>query len=141
MLKVPLDISVMRPDTFALPRPPADSLFLPERTGAGPAVRSLLGGVGLGIVATTLPMALANGAKPSPARFVVGGAVTLVGIGGFIARRAGLPIERNIESNRERRGAWAAQVDSLTRQNAARRADVRVSIRAGVPTTVGSGVP
>jgi hypothetical protein len=141
MLRLPLGITVTRPDTLLLPPPPADSLFLPERTGAGPAVRSLLGGLGLGVVASTLPMVLANGAKPSPARFVVGGAVSLAGIGGFVARRAGLPIARNIEANRARRSSWAAEVDSLTRENAARRADVRVSIRAGTPSAVGSGIP
>jgi hypothetical protein len=141
LFKLPLVVSITRPDTVTMPLPLNDSLLLPEKTGSGPAVRSLLGGLALGLVASALPVVVANGAPANPARFVIGGAVGVAGIAGFFAHRGGRPIPDNIAANRTRKAAWTAQADSVIRENDRRRADVRVRIRTGAASTVGSGVP
>src|SRR4029077_9567633 len=60
LFNLPLVVSVTRPDTLTIPLPLNDSLMLPEKTGTGPAVRSLLGGLALGLVASALPVVVAN---------------------------------------------------------------------------------
>jgi hypothetical protein len=141
LFKLPLSIYVTRPDTLALPKPLNDSLFLPEKTGTGPAIRSLLGGLGLGLVASALPSMIASGAQATPARFVIGGAVGIAGVAGFVAHRGGRPLEKNIAANEARRTEWKSQMEAASRENAVRRADIRVTVRTGVATTVGSGLP
>jgi hypothetical protein len=137
-VRLPLEVRVMRRDTLPLPPPPADSLRLPERTTRGPAIRSLFTGLGLAVAVATLPAALANGANPTPARFAVGGALSVAGIAEFLTHRPGQLIVANAAANRTRWGAWQAQVEAVGRENTERRRDVRLAITVGTPVISGS---
>jgi hypothetical protein len=137
-VRLPLEISVMRRDTLQLPPPPPDSLRLPERTRRGPGIGSLFTGVGLAVAVAALPAVLADGAKPTPARFVVGGALSIAGIAGFLTHRPGQLIVANAAANRTRWDAWQAQIQTVGRENAERRRDVRVTVKVGTPVTRGT---
>jgi len=139
VVRVPLEVAVIRRDTLPLPPPLPDSLLLPERTGRGVGVRSLFGGLGLGLAATALPAILANGENPTPARFVVGGAVSVAGIVGFLTHRAGRLIPANAAANQARRDTWRARAQAVGRENAERRRDVRLTVRAGTSLALGLG--
>src|SRR5256885_784672 len=107
--------------------------------GRGVVVRSLCGGLGLGLAATALPAILANGENPTPARFVVGGAVSVAGIVGFLTHRAGRLIPANAAANQARRDTWRARAQAVGRENAERRRDVRLTVRAGTSLALGLG--
>jgi hypothetical protein len=138
-LRVPLDVSTSSIDTLPLPARPADSLFLPEGTSGGPALQALLGGVVGGIAVALLPSAVASDTDLSAGRFVVGGAMTVAGVVGFFKQRGGQPIPQNIAANDAVRQEWQLRRDDIARQNAARRAEVDLEIRAGRPVALDLG--
>src|SRR5467141_2470109 len=118
-------------DTLRHPPAPADTVLLPERRPMGPALRVLAPGVLGGVGVAVLPGLVARGEKPSGARFVVGGAVTLASIAAFVSHRPGRQIPANVVHNRGIRD-WQNAVAATTRRNAERGRGL-IGVRTGVP--------
>jgi hypothetical protein len=128
---LPLQVAVVRGDTLPLPSPPADSLFRPEHTAPGSGARALATGLAAAAVTVVLPSLVAGGSGAMGERFAVAGALGAAGVVGFQLQRRPLPIPENVAANRALRLGWQRQADSVRAQNAARRRDVRLDIRAG----------
>lgn len=135
LVQLPLDVQLTGPELLAEPPPLADSLLLPERTRGRSGLRSLTMGLVAGGVAFGLPSLVADGSKPSPARFAVAGAVSIAGVVGLFTAHP-RPIPANITVNRSRRVAWQQQVDAVRTENEQRRHAARAVIRAGTPTII-----
>src|SRR5256885_7903194 len=73
IVQLPLDLRAVHVDTLPWPKPPADSLFRPERSGSRPALRALLGSALLATTVAALP-SVVGGDRPSGSRLVVAGA-------------------------------------------------------------------
>ncbi len=134
--RVPLEIVATSLDTLQHPAPPARSLFLPESTGAGPGIGALLAGVIGGAGVALLSSSVAPDTELSSGRLIVGGAMTVGGLVGFLKQRRGRPIPANVAQNDLVRRALAAQRDSVVGENTRRRATVDLEIRAGTPSAV-----
>jgi len=135
VVRVPIEVrATAGRDT--LPWPPGPDSLLPERTPSGPALRTLAIGIASGAAALVLPSAVAQGSHPTGARFAVAGAVSLAGIFGYFAHKPGLPLPRNAVANRGRRAAWQVKADDVRRENAARRRQIRLTVRAGAPVVI-----
>lgn len=128
----PVEAEVVRLDTLPHPLPPADSLLLPEQQPAGPALRTLTAGLVLGGLAVALPSLAGSSSEATDARFAVGGAITLAGLIGFLQQKPGRAIPDNIVANATLLGEWRDQLDTVVRENEARR-DARLRIRTGPP--------
>jgi hypothetical protein len=128
----PVEAEVVRLDTLPHPPPPPDSLLLPERQPAGPALRSLTAGVFLGGLAVALPALAGSGSQAGDARFAVGGAVTVAGLIGYFKQKPGRPLPDNIAANQVLLGEWRGRLDTVVRENEVRR-DARLRIRTGPP--------
>ena len=134
---MPLEVSVSRPDTLAVPPPAPDSLFLPEKTSSGSAsAEALAGGVIAGAAVLLVPLAVAPRIDLSSARYVIAGALGALGVAGSLAYRPGKPLPDNIEYNEALRRELRAQTDSILSQNAVLRSEVRFVIIANEPTSV-----
>src|SRR4029077_8629412 len=130
VVRVMLDVHSAHADTLPWPAVP-DTLLLPEKAPAGPALRSLTGGL-LGAVAVlVLPSVTASGSHPTGARYAVVGALTVAGIVGFVSRRPGVPLPDNVIKNTVRRAAFQRQIEAAKQDNARRRTGVLERIRAG----------
>jgi hypothetical protein len=140
LLKLPVNIGIAVEDTLPLPVF-ADSLLLPERTVGRRSAGSLVAALVVGVAAAALPVLVAEGADPSPARFAIGGAVGIAGIAGFIARQPSRSLPANIARNRTRRDEWQTQTDAAIKENARRRAETKIRIHTGLTSAVGSGIP
>jgi len=140
-VRVPLSIQANVPDTLPHPLPPADSLFLPESNPSGPGVESLLGGLLIGGAIALVPGAVASDANLGATSYLVGGTISLAGIVGFFKQRPGKGNPANIEANAALRRTWQEHAEEVARENAARRADVRLSIESGSPSIVEHGNP
>lgn len=128
--QLPLDVQIIRRDT--LPHPPRpDSLLKPERIPVGPAFRVFATGAALGGLTAGLPALF--GAKPyaTGTRFVVGGALGLAGLAGFLSHHPGRRIPENISANGEVLGRWEREREAVVRENRLRIEDVRFKIRTG----------
>ncbi|HEV2751711.1 MAG TPA: hypothetical protein VGV12_14410 [Gemmatimonadales bacterium] len=136
--QVPLDIEQRALDTLPWPPAPTSPAFLPERTPAGPAVRSLAAGVVAAAAAIALPSLVARGSRGSDARFAVGAAIGAAGVVGFIAQRP-RPLAANVRANAPQRDAWTRRLEAVKDSNATRRATVRLVIRAGPLATAERG--
>lgn len=139
--RIPLEVEVLRSDTLPRPPVPDSSLYLPERRAPRPRIEALAGGVLAGVAVVLLPPTLAPGSNLTDARFAVAGVVSIAGVLGFFKRPPGAPIPQNLEANRTIRQAWQDRLQAVQRENARRRADVRVFVRSGVPTVSGSEDP
>ncbi|MGA2384289.1 MAG: hypothetical protein ABSG61_12740 [Gemmatimonadales bacterium] len=128
---VPLEIATLRGDTLAWPPEPADSLFKPEHGAGGTGVRALITGLAAAVTVIALPSLVAGGSSGSGDRFAVVGALGVAGFLGFQNQRRPQPIPENIAANLALRLNWQRQVDSVRTENAARRANGRLVIRAG----------
>src|SRR2546423_14858151 len=98
IVQLPLDLRAVHVDTLPWPKPPVDSLFLPERSGSRPALRALLGGALLATTVAALP-SVVGGDRPSGSRLVVAGAVGFAGALGYVLHRPGRPLTGNIPAN------------------------------------------
>ena len=126
LVQVPLQVTVAGQDTLPYPPPPSASDLLPEQRGSFEPASYLFGGVLLGAAAAALPTLLANEFDGSPARFAVGGALSIGGLIGFLTNRPGSPIAANVRANDRVRAEWRAAVDSVQAENARRTPRVRV---------------
>jgi hypothetical protein len=132
ILRLPLEVTQPRIDTLPHPRPPADSLLLPERRPMGPGLRALAPGALAGAAIVVLPSVVASGEDATSARFVVGGAVTIAGIVALLSHHPGRSIPANVAHNRTLRDAWRLEVADVTRRNAERSREV-IGVRSGTP--------
>ncbi|HYL22107.1 MAG TPA: hypothetical protein VEU74_10110 [Gemmatimonadales bacterium] len=137
--QVTLDIEQQAADTLPWPQAPTAPALLPERTPAGPAVRSFAAGIAAAAAAIVLPSVMARGAGGSDARFAVGAAIGVAGMIGFVAQRPGRPLAAIVRANALQRDAWMRRLDAVKAENATRRATVRLVIRAGPIVTADRG--
>jgi hypothetical protein len=135
-VRLPLATRVERDDTLALPGPAPDSLFLPERTAAGPALRALGAGLLAGAAAAVLPSLVAEDGRGTGGRIVVSASLGLAGIVGFFAERPGRPLPDHIAANAAVRAQWQRDLDRARAENARRRRDVRLRVTAGVQRAI-----
>ena len=129
--RIPLDLFTIQRDTLAHPPPPTDSLFLPERTGRSQAIETLLGGLLMGGAVMLFPSAMASDADLMGTRFVVGGAMSVAGIVGFVTNRSGRVVPENVAANTALREDWDERVTTTVSENADRIASIRLVIEAG----------
>ena len=129
--RLPLDIEAIRYDTLAHLPPPADSLLLPERRPAGPALKSLIGGVVLGGLVAGLPLILGAEDEASDARFAVAGSITFAGLIGFFTQAPYRPLPGNVTANQVLFDDWRRQQDRIVEENRHRLRDHRLRVRTG----------
>lgn len=140
VLRLPLDVRATHPDTLPWPALP-DTALLPERALPGPAIRSVGGGLLGGLAAIVLPSVLASGSHASGGRFLVAGALSVTGIVGYFTHRPGTPLPENAVHNRDRRAAYARQIEAAKLDNTRRRLAVIERVRAGTPLTISREAP
>jgi hypothetical protein len=136
IVQIPLDLRLSRPDTLPLPPPLADAQLLPERARGGAAQRSLVGGLLLSGAVAALPALVGGSDTPSGPRIAVAGTIGFAGLLGYVLHRPGRPLAANVRANQTLRDAWERRVATTTAENARRRRDVRVVVRAGEPTAI-----
>jgi hypothetical protein len=66
----------------------------------------------------------------------VAGTIGLAGLFGYMLHRPGRPLVANMRANQTLRETWQRRVATATAENARRRRDVRLAIRAGEPTAI-----
>ena len=136
IVQVPLDLRVVRPDTLPWPPPLTAAQLLPERAKSGAATRSLLGGLFLSGAVAALPAVVGGTDTRSGPRMGVAGTIGLAGLFGYMLHRPGRPLVANMRANQTLRETWQRRVATATAENARRRRDVRLAIRAGEPTAI-----
>jgi hypothetical protein len=137
VLRVPLELTVVRMDTLLAPLPPT---LLPVRSTGPGGLASLLGGLAIGAAVTLLPSAVASDASPGAGRFVVGGAVTIGSIVGFLsARRQHAVLSANVAVNDSLRAAWQERQAAVASENAERRRNAQITVLVGVPQVIEQG--
>jgi hypothetical protein len=109
----------------------ADTLFLPESTGRGQTIETLVGGLLMGGTVMLLPSALAPDAQLAGMRLALGSAMSIAGIVGFVVRRPGEPLPQNIAANRALREDWNERTDQIVEENANRITGTQLVIEAG----------
>lgn len=132
-LRLPIEVVRLAPDTMPLPPEPPDSLFRPERGDSRGAFQSLLPGVLAGAAIVILPKLVASDERPTGARLVVGGAVTIAGVAAFLSHRPGRNLPGNTLYNRTLRENWKRNAADISRRNADQRRQARIVIRPGAP--------
>ncbi len=136
IIQIPLDVRQSRLDTLPWPPPPTGSEFLPERARGGPAGRALLGGLLLSGAVAALPAIVGGTDTPSGPRLAVAGTIGLAGLVGSVLHRPGRPLAANVRANQALRDAWQRRVEATQADNARRRRDVRLVVRAGEATAI-----
>ncbi len=140
-VRLPLEVAVTMRDTLPHPEPPADSLFLPERTTPGPAYEALAGGLLMGGMLLIMPGALASDTDLGGGRYLIGSALSLAGITGFLTRRPGREIRANVEANAALRRGWQDRMELVVQENRTRLADIQLTVSAGAPTLIEQAEP
>lgn len=130
-LRLPLELQRPAVDTAPLPPAPPDSLFRPERGDYPGAWKALVPAVVAGAAIVVLPKVVASGERPSSARLIVGGTVTVAGIAAFLSHRPGRTLPANAEYNRNLRENWRRNAADISRRNAERARQSRMVIRPG----------
>jgi hypothetical protein len=131
VVEVPLDLRTVRRDTLPWPPPMSDSLLLPEQRPGGGGGRALVTGLAAAAVTALLPAVMANGVSGSGTRFVVVAAAGAAGVFGFNIHRHTQSIPANIAQNQALRSNWQRRMDTVRSENAARRGESHLVIRAG----------
>lgn len=135
VIRVPLDVVTMGVDTLPVPLLPQQDLLPEERPGRG-SWASLAGGLLLGAATAAAPSVVASDASLSGGQFVVGSAIAVAGVVGFVIGRDVQPIPENIAANDSTRAAWEAGVAAAAAENARRRATAEVVVRTGPPQVI-----
>ncbi len=137
VLRVPLDVTVVRMDTLLAPLLPT---LLPTRSTGPGGLASLLGGLAIGAAVTILPSAVASDASPGAGRFVIGGAVTIGSVVGFLsARRQHALLAGNVAVNDSLRVAWQERQAAVASENNQRRRNAQITVLVGVPQVIEQG--
>ena len=135
VLRVPLDVVTPDVDTLPVPLLPQRDL-LPEQRQGRASWESLIGGLLLGVTTAAAPAVVAPDADLSGGPLVVGSAIAVAGVVGFVLGRAEQPIPENIAANDSTRAAWQACVGAAVAETARRRATAEVYIRSGPPQVI-----
>jgi hypothetical protein len=103
----------------------------PETRTRGPTRRTILEGLGLGVLVLAVPAAVNDGglsghALPPPAWAVAGS----VAIASIVLRHSEAPISENVRYNELMRTQWQAQNRAIAARNASKRRWAPVRIRA-----------
>jgi hypothetical protein len=135
-LTVPVGIVADSVPVLPLPSPLAADAFRPERRPRGPAVLSLLWGIGAGVLTALAPRllnppALASIGKGEGVAVAVGGAVALTGLVTLLAQHPGSTIPANVGYNAGVRDTWETERARVMAENARRRTDARIRIEFG----------
>jgi hypothetical protein len=137
MVLLPLRAEFVAPDTLALLPMLPDSLLLPEQVSLSAGIGSLTTGLVATGAAIALPSLVADGTKPSGARFAVAGALSLAGIVGFVTQ-PGKVQRRHMAANTATRADWQRRADSVRTENARRRDAARLTVWVGPAAVVDS---
>lgn len=140
-LRLPLELQRAAVDTAPPPPAPPDSLFRPERGDYPGAWKALVPAVVAGAAIVVLPKVVASGERPSSARLIVGGTVTVAGIAAFLSHRPGRTLPANAEYNRNLRESWRRNAADISRRNAERARQSRMVIRPGAAVLTTSEAP
>jgi hypothetical protein len=131
ILRIPLDVTAVPTDTL-LPPPPPD--LLAERSPGNRALTSLLGGLAIGTAVTLLPSAFVSDASPGPGRFVVGGAVAIGSVVGFLSGRRRTETRVSaVAVNDSLRAAWQERAAAVATENQQRRRNAQITVVVGIP--------
>jgi hypothetical protein len=143
ILRVPLQVVRVAPDTQPLPPPPGKGggALLPERRPIGPALRAFAPAGLAGAAIAALPKLVAGNEGGTGGRLVVGGVVSIAGIYAFFRHHPGEPLPQNAAKNQVVRDQWRAERDRIGRENATRRGDLRLHVRAGDPIVITPEAP
>lgn len=141
IVQVPLELRAVPADTVPWPAAPLASRLLPERAGSGLGMRALAGGALLAAAVVVLPTAVGSAGQSSTPRVAVAGTLGLAGVLGFILHRPGQRLDANIRANQAVREVWDKGVATAKAENAQRRRDIHVAIRADTPTAIGPRGP
>jgi hypothetical protein len=133
---LPLDLAQLHGDTVPLPPRPAEALMRPESSPGGSGVRALATGLAAAAAVVVLPSLVSGGSAGMGERFAVAGALGVAGVAGLQVQRRPQPIPANIAANQALRLVWQRQADAVRAENAARRQEVRLVVRAGAPRAV-----
>lgn len=133
-LRIPLQITRLRPDTLIAPETPPDSLFLPERTGGRPSVALLVPGLVVG-AALAIPAASGHGGSKG-LRIGIGGALSVASVIAAVKHKSDRPIPQNIARNDSTRSEWDRRALEVAQRNKRLARVVRLVIRAGPPERV-----
>lgn len=136
VVRRPLAVRVTGGDTLPHPPAPPDSLLLPEHAPGRPPVLALTLGVLGGAAAVALPTLVAEDGAGSPARFAVGGALSVAGLVALITGSRGAPLPANVAANRAVRDTWRQEMETVRRENAQRRRVAAWRITADSATSV-----
>jgi hypothetical protein len=138
---LPLQVEVLRKDTVAIPTPPDESLLLPEQSRAPRSYGGLFTALLVGAAAIALPSMIASDNEGMPARYVVGGALGVAGVVGFVTRSRAKAIPTNEAANSALREAWQRDVARARAENEQRRRDIRLRISTTSPGSTAPEVP
>ena len=138
IVHIPLDLVMGPQDTLPSPQSPPDSLFLPEHEPAGPGLKALGRGAGIGLAVAVLPGLVAGGTSPSGSRFAVAGGLTIAGLIGFFHHRPGKPLPENILANSALREGWENQVRTTNAENIIRAQQKRLDVHAETAEVIGA---
>jgi hypothetical protein len=130
VVRVTLDVVTRSVDTLPVPLLPQQDL-LPERRQGRGSWMSLAGGLLLGATTAGAASVVAPDASLSGGQFIVGSAIAVAGVVGFVIGRDEEPIPANIAANDSTRAAWQASVAAAAAENARRRATAEVYVRTG----------
>ena len=135
---LPLAVTAIPPDTLphpATPPPPPPPGTGPEpETGSGwPAVRALAVGALGGLAAVALPRIVSAEPGAGASHYVVGGAIALAGIAGFVVQRPTSRPSASAPNHGEAVRIWRRRSEEIRRENAERRKVVRLLVTAGNP--------
>lgn len=137
IVHIPLDLVMGPQDTLPSPPPLPDSLFLPEHEPAGPGLKALVRGAGIGFAVAALPGLVAGGTSPSGSRYAVAGGLTIAGLIGFFHHRPGKPLPENISANAALREGWENSVRTTNAENVIRVQQKRLDVHTGAAEIIG----
>ena len=126
--RVPLRITRRRQSALPIP-PPPEPVYRTAKVGATAGLKFLIPGVAIG-AAVILPAAIGDGDAPT-ARYMIGGAVTIGGILGFLSERGRTRRVEDAAATDSVRAAWRQSAAEIEGENARRGTSIRLEIRAG----------
>lgn len=129
ILRLPLDVTTVPTDTLLPPLPPQ---LVPEGSRSR-ALTSLLGGLAIGTAVTLLPSAFVSDASPGAGRFVIGGAVAIGSVVGFLSGRRNETRMSAVAVNDSLRAAWQQRTAAVAAENQRRRRDAQITVVVGTP--------
>lgn len=139
VLRIPLEVRALRRDSLEGPKAPAPPVLPPDLGGSGRALRAGAIGIAAGLAAVFLPKVIADDDVGTSSRYVVGGALGVAGVVGFITQGSRERSPENIAANEALREAWERE-HAATRDEGPRGGGrVQLVIRVADETNEGEG--